>query len=216
MSDSVDKSFEDVLKLYGDRSNEKILGDIPAKVLKYDPATQTVEVLPLIGVVKNGVLRPVTILQQVQVRWPAGSTWSVAGDLVAGDFGWVVPAGGDISAWKMQGTEQDPTALPRKAKPSDVRFEPGSQPISTPLPSTAWKIGSLVIKAASLLLGDSSATLAAARHTDPVTFDNAMLTWMSQVETFINGIAPGTVAPLSSLIPYVGAVEATTTRVKVS
>lgn len=158
MSDPVNKTFEDVLSLFGERATEKRMKDVPAKVLTYNATAQTVDVQPLVLVRKNGVNRPLPIAQQVQVRWPAGSTWSIVGDLAPGDFGWLVPAGADISAWKMQGTEQDPTALQRTGKLGDVRFEPGSQPVSTPLAADAWKVGSLVIKAAQLLLGDSTAT----------------------------------------------------------
>ncbi len=154
----LDPTLPDALRLFADRGTEKGLAkDVPAKVLTYNRAAQTVDVQPLIMVSKNDTLRMLPIAVQVQVRWPAGSTWSIVGDLVAGDFGWIVPAAGDISAWKMQGTETNPTAIPRKGKMSDVRFEPGSQPISTPLAADAWKAGALVIRAAELLLGSSAA-----------------------------------------------------------
>jgi hypothetical protein len=178
--DPVDSTFKDVLELFSERGTENAHKDVPAKVLAYDPTTQTVDVQPLIMVSKNGALRPLSIARQVQVRWPAGATWSVVGELVAGDFGWLVPAAGDISAWKMQGTEQDPTAIQRKDTMSDVRFEPGSQPVSTPLAADAYKAGALVIKAAELLLGDSAAT-------DKVALDSLVRAAIQVVYDHIDG-----------------------------
>ena len=152
-----ENSLKELLQLAGQAFGHQ-LGDLPAKVVSYDAATQTVDAQPLVLLSTVQGLRPASIARQVQVRWPAGSTWSVVGDLVSGDYGWLRPAGADISAWKMQGAEGDPTAIPRSNSLSDVVFEPGSQPVSTPLPSDAYAAGSLVIKAASLLLGDATAT----------------------------------------------------------
>jgi len=175
---------------------------------------------------RNGTLRPVGILQQVQVRWPAGATWSIVGDLtpptaITGSFGWLRFAGADISAWKMQATEQDPTAIPRQGAKSDAYFEPGSQPVSVPLAADAYKAGALVIRAAQLLLGDSAATLAAARDTDPTTPHAQVLLWMASVETLLNAAAgsppgPPVVNPSYTTITAMGQIAATTTKVKIS
>ncbi len=215
----IDASLTDALTLFADRGTEKGLSkDVPAKVITYDRPTQTADLQPLIMVSKNGRLRAMPIARQVQVRWPAGSGWSIVGDLVKGDFGWIVPAAGDISAWKMQGTEVDPTAIPRKGKMSDVRFEPGSQPVSTPLASDAYKAGALVIRAAELLLGDSAAVKALALHLDAVNKDASapaldFASWMTSVEAVAQA-GGGVVAPLASAITKIGAVQATATKVK--
>ncbi len=161
--ESHDATFTDALALFAGHATEKGYKDIPARVVAYDPVTQTVDAQPLIGVIKKDVLRPLPIARQVQVRWPAGSTWSIVGDLTpptptTGAFGWLRFAAGDISAWKMQGTTADPTAIPRRDALSDCVFEPGSQPVSAPLAADAWKAGALVLKAAQLLLGDATAT----------------------------------------------------------
>jgi len=159
MTDALDPTLDDLLRVASKRySKEQSYTDIPGKVLAYNAATQTADVQPLVLVPRNEQLRPVGILRDVQVRWPAGSTWSIVGELTAGDFGWLRFAGADISAWKMQGTELDPTAIPRSGSVSDAIFEPGSQPVSVPLAADAYAAGALVVKAASLLLGDSTAT----------------------------------------------------------
>ena len=153
-------TLEEMLLLYAKRAGaESGYGDLPAKVIGYNAAQQTATVSPLVLVPKGGRLQAVPPVVDVQVRWPAGSTWSIVGELVAGDFGWLRFAGADISAWKMQGTESDPTARQRRSALSDCVFEPGSQPVSVPLAADAYAAGALVIKAASLLLGDSSATI---------------------------------------------------------
>lgn len=178
VSDPIDPTLPDLLRLVAKVSgSEQTYTDLPAKVLKYDAATQTVDAQPLVMVERNGALRTVGPLLQLQVRFPAGSTWSIVGDLVAGDFGWVRFAGADISAWKMQGTEGDPTALLRQGAKSDAYFEPGSQPISVPLAADAYKAGALVVKAASLLLGDSGATDFVALASLVKANDDAMQSW---------------------------------------
>ena len=163
-NDALDPTLDDLLRLTAKvHGKEQTYTDLPAKVLTYDGLTQTVNVQILVLVPRNGKLRSVGSLQQLQVRWPAGATWSIVGDLTpatptTGTPGWVRFAGADISAWKMQGTERDPTALLRQGSKSDAYFEPGGQPISAPLDALAWKAGALVIRAAELLLGDSTAT----------------------------------------------------------
>ena len=169
-ADSIDATLPNVLEAFAERGVEKVHRDIPGKVITYDAATQTADIQPMILIAKNDNLRPLAIARQVQVRWPAGSTWSIVGDLTpptpaTGSYGWLRFAGGDISAWKMQGTESDLTAIPRKGALSDCVFEPGSQPIGIPLAADAWKAGALVIKAAELLLGSSTAT-------DPVSLSS--------------------------------------------
>jgi len=134
-------------------------GDLPARVLAYSHATKLVDVQPIVLVPRRGALRLVGPVQALLVRWPAGSTWALTGPLVAGDFGWIRPAGADTSAWKMRGIENDPQAKPRRGALVDAVFEPGSRPVSAPLPAEAYHATAAVLYAAvELLLGDSTAT----------------------------------------------------------
>jgi len=163
-------TFGELLKLVAKtKGAEAGFGDLPAKVIAYNAAQQTATVQPLVLVPRRDQLTTAAPCHDLQVRWPAGSTWSIVGDLVAGDFGWIRVAGADISAWRMQATELDPLALKRRNSLSDAVFEPGSQPVSVPLAADAYKAGALVIKAAELLLGDSTATKLVALAVDVVT-----------------------------------------------
>lgn len=217
----IDPTLQDLLKLAGQAYGQQ-LGDVPAKVETYNAATQTINCQPLVLLPTVHGLKPAPIVQQVQVRWPAGATWSIVGDLVKGDFGWLRPAGADISGWKMSAIEQDPTAIHRSQTLSDAVFEPGSQPISVPLAADAYKAGALVIKAAELLLGSSSATKTVALNFDncpatgPAATPSTMQYWMAQVETALNALAVGSVFPLSAAFATtaIATITATATKVK--
>lgn len=215
----IDPGLRDLLRI-SQKTFGQAGGDLPAKVLSYDAATQTVDAQPVVMVPNpQGGLKAAAIARQVQVRWPAGAKWSIVGELAAGDFGWLRVAGADISTWKMQGAEQDPLALERNGAPSDVVFEPGSQPVSVPLASDAYKAGALVIKAAELLLGSSAATLKVALDTDAVNKDaTAPLTdfasWMASIELIANAGTGGTVTPAAATITKIGSVQSSATKVK--
>jgi len=221
MTDRIEPTLEDTLQLYAKRyGKEATFGDLPAKVLAYNPADQTANVQPLVLAYRNDRPQPVAILQQVQVRWPAGATWSIVGDLVAGDFGWIRFAGADISAWKMTGLELDPNADKRSGALSDCVFEPGSQPVSVPLAADAYKAGALVIKAAELLLGSSAAVLQIILDTDAVNKHSipappsGFAEWMASVDAGLATI-PYTTVPSASSVTRIGTAAANpATKVK--
>ena len=194
-------TLPDLLRRAFARAGSGEYRDIPGKVIAYNAATQTADVQPLVLVPDDGELRPITPVQGIQVRWPAGSTWSIVGELLPGDFGWIVPAGADIAAWRQLGTEHSPTATTRKGDFSDARFEPGSQPVSTPLASDAYAAGSLVIKAANLLLGTSAAT-------DFVALASLVEAQLSAIETNLTALGSHTHAAGalldSTAMPYTG------------
>jgi hypothetical protein len=214
-------TLEEALLLYARRAGaEAGYGDLPAKVISYNAAQQTATVQPVVLAPKGGRLQLVAPVLDVQVRWPAGSTWSVVGDLVAGDFGWLRVGGADISAWKMQATENDPTALQRRGALADSVFEPGSQPVSVPLASTAYAVGALVIKAASLLLGSSAAGLLVALDTDAVNKSGTggppvgFAGWCQEIETLATAGLGGVVTNPISTITQIGNVVSSATKVK--
>jgi phage gp45-like len=53
----------------------------------------------------------------------------------------------------------------------------------------------------------------AARKTDPVDMNASLITWMGQVETWINGVLPGTVVPLSTTFSTIGTISSGSTTV---
>lgn len=75
--------------------------------------------------------------------------------------------------------------------------------------------GTVVVQAdgpsASLLLGGTLATLGVARRTDTVDRNALLITWMSQVTTAINTLAPGSVTPF--VTPGIGTISSASTKV---
>lgn len=188
-------------------------GALPCSVVAYDPARQLVDALPNIRVIVDNTAVVPPKLREIQVLWPSGATWSIHGPLAPNDTVWIIPAGGDIGPWKATGAIQALNGEQRRFDLSDVVALPGSRAITKALAATAIDPAWLVI-AGQVKLGSSAAALGVALDTDPVGFSNGLLTWMSQVEIFVNGLVPGTVSPTSAFIPFAGAVEATSTQVK--
>lgn len=83
---------------------------LPARVTKYDPATQTADVLPLVRV--NGEKLPV--IPGVPVAWPRAGGAFVSLPMVAGDFVFLVFAEQALGVWRaVNGAETAPGDLRR-------------------------------------------------------------------------------------------------------
>jgi hypothetical protein len=188
-------------------------GALPVRVLQHDKVRNSVTVELLIRLMINQQPKQLPPIPDVPIRWTSSTTHAVTVPLLPGSLGWITPAGGDISAWFAHGTAGAVDIEDQRFDLSDSIFEPGSRPFVDPLPAGALSDTDGVLYG-PWQIGSSAASLAGALDTDPVNFTNGMLTWMGQVEGFINGIVPGTINPLSSLIPYVGEVEATATKLR--
>jgi hypothetical protein len=140
------------------REQDSKFGSIPGRVITYDMARQVADVQPLVMVAVADELRLLPPIREVQVRWLSGAGWSLVGNLVAGDFGWIKPAGADISAWKASGSENSPSVSLRKQALADCYFDPGTRPLSSPLPASQYSASGPVLAGNPVILGDSTAT----------------------------------------------------------
>jgi hypothetical protein len=155
-----DPTLEDLFRRMIDDANGTQIGAVPATVTKYTPATQRCDAKPLAQMATDGsgTLRPLPICREVPVVWPSGAGWAITGPMAVGDIVWLQPAGCDISAWAQNGTPDATDADPRWNSLSDVVALPGLRPVTDPLTSDQYSAAALVVAAASVLLGDSTAT----------------------------------------------------------
>jgi hypothetical protein len=151
-------TFDELLTMVAKREQDSKFGSIPARVLVYDDVRQVVDVQPLVMITVADELRLIPPIREVQVRWLSGAGWSLVGVLEAGDFGWLKPAGADISAWKASGSENSPTVSLRKQSLSDCYFDPGGRPLSLPLDVSRYSRSGPVFAGDPVILGSSSAT----------------------------------------------------------
>lgn len=134
-------------------------------------------------------------------QWPQGH------DLGCG----VIFPGGRVSS------TDTPTLPPNAEGTLLVGADDGSAAVvfrGAGLPDPA-ELGTVVIAAAgpaaSVLLGGNTATLGVVRLGDDVSRNAAMITWMTQVTTAINGLAPGAVTPFVQ--PAIGVTSSASTKV---
>lgn len=163
-----------LLEIAGAAESDGGYGDLPAKVLTYNASSQLVDVQPLVMIPRAGKMKAVLPVRSLQVRFVGGNAGAFTFPLSAGDWGWIRPAGADVSAYKMRGVEQDPNAIPRSDNLNDAVFEPGGGPQGS-LASTMWHATAAVLFASTeLRLGDSAATELIALASKVVTELNAI------------------------------------------
>ena len=134
-------------------------------------------------------------------QWPQGH------DLGCG----VIFPGGRVSS------SQSPTPPPNPAGTLLVGADDGTASVTfkgAGLPDPA-ELGTVIVAAAgptaSVLLGGDTAVLGVARQTDPVDRNALMTTWMTQVTTAINALAPGAVTPF--VTPTIGTISGASAKV---
>jgi hypothetical protein len=169
---------------------------------------------------------------EVPVAWPRWGPVGIEGVLEPGDEVAVHCPDHALRSWLAQGGIIDspgpgrklgdayavPAGFSNNNRPSgqsgDTRI--GRRDGTATVIITVTGTGEVRIQAPSVVLGaELSPKLAVARDTDPVSQRAALTSWASQVAGFINGLAPGTVAPPAILDP-IGTISATSTEVESS
>lgn len=154
----VELDLGELIELVSGAEAEDLFKDLPVQVVSYDPEKQAVDVQPVVLIVIDGTPQKLPILRQVQVQFPSGSGWSLTGPLEKDDDGWIVPAGADISGWKASGAANAEAQRHTRGSLSDVRFQPGSRPLSRALGALHYAAdGPVLFGDPFVYLGDSSA-----------------------------------------------------------
>jgi len=109
----------DLLDATRDRTAQTIRGPMPGRVERYDAATQTADVLPLL---RSPVTQPdgsvvfedAPVVPAVRVLWPRVGAWALTAALVPGDTVLLLPLEGSPGAWLVgDGGVADPEDLRR-------------------------------------------------------------------------------------------------------
>ncbi len=129
-------TLTDVIKLALRNAKLGIRTAIPARVLIYNPATQTAEVsLELLSVITTDlgeqVQKPIKLVE-IPVAWPRTATGYLTFPLVPTDTGLLVVSDRSLEKWATQGVPTDP-AFSHTHNPIDGVFLPGLHPDTTPI-----------------------------------------------------------------------------------
>lgn len=191
MAESRSPSQAEVINRAVARGQRELWVSLPVAVLAYHLADQTVDVQPQLadayedanGVLQVEVLHPINA---VPVNFPAGGNLRITFPIQPGDTGMVTVCDRSIDGWALNGGQQQPLDQ-RRHHLADAWFTPGVRP------KGAWKNADGQV----ITIGDDGKSGSfAARVADPVEGAAAFLTWVGQVQTALNGLAPGAVAPL--------------------
>lgn len=194
---------------------------LPARVLSYDAATQLADVQVLVR--SSFVNADTQILEtylpepipSVPVLWPSGSGGSITFPLSANDQGFILCAERSIDEWKQTGNIDNTARDLRRFDLADAVFLPGGRAIPNALPSSAFDPAALVIAAALLKLGDSSAVDFVALQTLVEGELSALKTaFDAHVHTYIPGTLTPTITGPGPTAPAVGSVGATKVKAK--
>lgn len=197
----LDPTLTDVLSLLKRSVQADVRTHIPARVITYNVDTQEASVsVESLTVIPNRndptdrnaetVLPPIRI-DGVQVAWQRTAAGYVTFPLLPGDTGYLEIFDRSIDTWRKAGVAADP-GLDHMHNLSDCVFVPGLWSKVNPIPATDQTAS--VFHGTLMKIG-RAATLAAARTTDAVSPTALMTTWMTQVATAINILAPLSVTP---------------------
>lgn len=175
---------------------------VTANVVSYNSATQSAAVQPAPRV-RNGGGELVALGQVVDapVWFPSSGGWSISWPLIVGDPVLLLVADRDIDRWRLTGATYDPDAVQLHDVTNSFVL-PGGGP--TPDPVTGISATDLTISGPggiafrvtpAGIISLAGGGPAVARVGDTVGQTLAMATWMSQVATAINALAPGSVSP---------------------
>lgn len=136
---------------------------IPATVVAYNPATQTITAKPTITARYQddalGILVPAPLppIANVPVAFPSSAGFSITWPLFPGDSVLLVFADASIDEWKSTGA---PECLPldiRRLDLTDAIAIPGLNAPVLPIPATGWSPAAMVLAGADIRLGSSAA-----------------------------------------------------------
>lgn len=182
-------------------------GNIPATVIAYDAARQTVTVKPTVSGryqdPDTGILIPFPLPQvaNVPVAYPSSAGFSITWPLVPGDTVYLVVAEASLDEWKATGAAENIPADVRRFDLTDAVAIPGLRPFVNPIPPTGWSPSALVISGLDIRLGSAAAL-------DRVALSSLVAAELAKIVAVFNGhthtsTAPGspTATPLPALLP---------------
>lgn len=183
----------------------------PARVVSYDAAKRTVTVEPLHFIARpdgdgNFIATAAPQLKDIPVRFYKTRAFAITFPIAAGDCGSLVCCDRNIGRWRASGNAGDPGDRGMHTL-DGAYFDPGldddahtaqsASDSSMVIGTDAHGEGQIVIAPGTdgMQLG-AGATKGVVRAGDDLTASTAQAAWAGAVEGFINGLVPGTVAPL--------------------
>lgn len=176
---------------------------IPATVVSYDSARQTVTAKPTVsGRYKDpasGALLPFPLptVANVPVAFPSATGFAITWPLAPGDTVFLVLADRSLDEWKSTGAAETVPLDTRRFDLTDAVAIPGLRPFTRPIPPTGVSQIGMVLEGASIQLGSSAAA-------DFVALNSKVLSELNKIIVAFNAhahSAPGTSPPTATIPP---------------
>jgi len=210
-----ESTWRDVLDAHFESFFQKYHAPIQGLVNRYDSATQLADVQTVVKLTIEGLEQTVApIITDVSVAFPGGRDHSHTWPLYPGDGMTLIPQDADVGGYLASGSVyQQPHSARRFSLSDAIGFPLVARPQGAVLPASALASDGAVLSGKTYI-GSGLATLVGALDTDQVVKGalDPLYLWMTQVEVVINGVAPGSVAPLSTTFSKVGNVQGSATK----
>lgn len=191
---------------------------IPARVVSYDSATQTVTAKPSVSGryqdSETGELVPYALptVANVPVWFPAGAGGSLTFPLAPDDDVLLICASRSLDEWKSSGAAECVPQDTRRHDLTDAIALPGLRPFARVLNAAAVSPTALVLAGADIRLGSSAASSAVVLETLLSAFLAQLKTWLdSHVHTGVV-TGPGSSGPPAAPSPAAGGLGAAKVR----
>ncbi len=196
-----EKSEADILHLAIRGEVAKLHTSLPGTVLSYDHATQRatvqVGVRSKIRASRGGEITNVDVppIPGVPVCFPSAAGYAITWPLSPGDPVLLVFSERSIDEWKATGNASNDAQDVRRFDLSDAIAIPGSVSPAQPIPAAGRDAAALVIQAATVKLGSSTATEGALKGT---SFEAHLGVWLAGVTALVTGLATGIPATIAA------------------
>lgn len=188
---------------------------IPATVLSYDPANQTITAKPTVSGRRQdpdtGALVPFPLpaIPNVPVAFPSSTGFAHTWPLSPGDTVYLMFADSSLDEWKSTGSADNLPADPRRFDLTDAVAIPGVRPLVKPIPATGYSSVAMVLEGADIRMGSSAAT-------DFVALASKVLAELNKIKAIFDvhthvsaapGIPTAIPVPILSPVGTVGAIK---------
>lgn len=211
-----DVTLTDLLEQTIVKALQAMGGPVIGKVDVYDAVNGRVSITPLVPLLVDGEIVPSVKLPAVPVEWPESGSHSIKFPIPAGSFMELAPLGHDHSQWLTSGAENIPPTDDRRFSLADLVAKPlAPSPAAAPPDPLSYDAAWGVLFG-QWKVGSNAPVKPVALNADNCPAVTLMRTWMSQVETFINGLVPLTVNPLSTTFApnAIASITATAAKLK--
>lgn len=213
----IEPSLAEIVRLALDSKMLDVHVALPCRVEKYDAATQTVEVAPMVRRALTNTdgetqHEDLPVLPNVPVCFPRSANFSATWPISKGDFVLVIFCSSAIGTWRATGQLSDPVDLRRHDLSYAVAI-PGIAPDGSTIPTAS--------DAAVLEVGGAATHVAVgAAATDFVAMNQKVMDALQDIATTFNGhihLTPaggGGVASDITTTPYVPPADVAATKLK--